>query len=189
MTEIEHKNSENRGDNSVGQTIGITFATCAVLFLPTLIMWLYASTYCSFGGRCIDYELYQFGFNLAVYIPIIGFLSAIVISWFVVKLLKSGDTLVETVLTIIVTGGVLAMVFVASIYFRDMPNFDFIQVMSDLQLLFLPIIGMISVLVSRWFMTHILKIRDTFMAVLLSLIINGGLVVYFSFRLLFPSLN
>lgn len=94
MTENRQKTPKN---DSIGDVIVNFCITFFWLLVPTIAMWIYAMFYC-IGGcslSSVNAELNQFGANLGSWIPIIGIISAIVMSSFVVYILKMRATFRE----------------------------------------------------------------------------------------------
>jgi hypothetical protein len=117
MNESKQKNSENESERS---TVLKTFViTCAVLCVPTMCMLINAWFYGYDGFHTIlphpnEAYLLSLAGTVTRWLPIIGFFGAIVSSWFVVRILKMKDKRSAALQTIVMTGGILVVIYIAS---------------------------------------------------------------------------
>jgi hypothetical protein len=121
MTEIKQKNSENNSQIDIFDVLSTIVITVCVLAVPAICMGIFAYFYCitECSPSSIDPALNQLGYNLGGAIPIIGLFSTIIISCFVGYILKMRETFWGTLLTIVITSGVLIAVFMVSMYLQE----------------------------------------------------------------------
>jgi hypothetical protein len=101
MGKIKRKNSESNLTSDDGC---ITFIiTVIALFAPTFWVWLDMVINFGLGGDSIHTSAHKLGSNLGLLLPVIGILSAAIISWLVVSVWKARDRFHAILLSIIIT--------------------------------------------------------------------------------------
>jgi hypothetical protein len=152
MSDDKQKNSEYRsGEGSVLKTFGITFA---ILLVPTVCMWLSAVLYSldwaiinGYGTPRLDNDGVNLGQTIGFYLPIIGIASAIASSCVIVYLVKMRHG--ATMLTIAVTGIILAVSFNTSISLQNSNGRVIYPGDMQVFLFLIALVGAIS-LISLW---------------------------------------
>src|SRR5687768_6696461 len=109
MTEIKRKNSEHRATPNGYLAFGITFA---LLCIPTVYMAMVTAMYLMGSSGTESYRnLINFAHYIGFSLPVIGIFSAIISTWCGIRILKLRDTFSVTLLTLVVTSGVLSVGF------------------------------------------------------------------------------
>jgi len=124
MTEIKHKNSEESRRQFFFEisTFGITVvATLFILCVPIIGLAFLAISPCLLGcaGWSTHSDSVQFGHYLGWAIPVISAAVAIIGSCLVVGILKVRSLVVSTLLTILMTGSVLIVIFLFSMQLQN----------------------------------------------------------------------
>jgi hypothetical protein len=124
MTEIKHKNSEERRRQFFFEisTFGITVAaTLFILLVPIIGLTLVAIVPCLLGcaGWSTHPDSVQFGHYLGWALPVISAAVAIFGACLVVGILKVRSLVVSTLLTMFMTGGAVILVFLFSMQLQN----------------------------------------------------------------------
>lgn len=128
MSEIKQKNSEERRRQFFFEisTFGITVAaTLFILFVPIMGLTLFAIFPCLLGcaGWSTHPNSVQFGHYLGWALPVISAAVAIIGSCLVVGILKVRSLVASTLLTILMTSGVLVAIFMLSLSLQDVGSY------------------------------------------------------------------